>query len=120
VGRDLSGREAFCAQRQHNLINTGQPALALLDDLRIERRAGVPWHVDLYRPDLGQHGLRAGTVAGVPAPSRGHVVLFVAEVLVHFRFQSSFQDVLGEPVQKPVRADEIDALLLGLGQELLR
>lgn len=50
MSRYLSSHEAFCAQRQHNLINTGQPALALLDDLWIERGAGVPWHIDLYPP----------------------------------------------------------------------
>ena len=120
MGCDFPGREPLRAQRQHDLVNTGQPALPLLHDLRIERRAGVPRHVDLHRPDLGQHGLRAGAVAGVPAPAPGHVVLFVSEVFVHFRFQRGLQDVLRQPVQQPVRADELDALLSGLGQELLR
>jgi hypothetical protein len=77
----------FRAQWQHNLVNTGQPALSLFHGARIERGAGVPRHVDLYRPDLGQHGLRARRVAGIPPPTAGHVVLFVAEVLAHFRFR---------------------------------
>jgi hypothetical protein len=47
-------------------------------------------------------------------------VLFVSEVFIHFRFQRGLQDVLREPVQQPVRADEVDALFPGLGQELLR
>lgn len=50
----------------------------------------------------------------------GHVVLFVAEVFVHFRFQSGLQDVLRQPVQQPVRTDEVDSLLPSLGQKLLR
>jgi hypothetical protein len=120
VGCDFSGREPFRAQRQHDLIHTRQPALPFLHDLRIERRSGVPRHVDLHRPDLGQYGLGAGAVAGVPAPAPGHVVPFVSEVFVHLRFQGGLQDVLRQPVQQPVRADELDALRPGPGQELLR
>ncbi|MET3934657.1 hypothetical protein ABIE00_002703 [Arthrobacter sp. OAP107] len=47
-------------------------------------------------------------------------MLLVSEVFVHVRFQRGLQDVFREPVQQPVRADEVDALLPGLGQELLR
>jgi hypothetical protein len=34
--------------------------------------------------------------------------------------QRGLQDVLRQPVQQPVRADQLDSLLFGLGQELLR
>jgi hypothetical protein len=120
VRGDFTGSEAFRAQRQHDLIHARQPALAFLHDLRIERRPGVPRDVDLHRPDLGQHGLRTGAVAGVPAAASGHVVFSVSEVFIHFRLQGGLQNVFRQPVQQPVRTDEVDALLFGLGQELLR
>jgi hypothetical protein len=47
-------------------------------------------------------------------------VFAVAEVLVQLRFQGGLQDVFREPVQQPARADELDSLLPGLCQELLR
>ena len=34
------------------------------------------------------------------------------------RIQRRFEDVLGELIQQPVRAHQLDALLLGLSQEL--
>ncbi|SDK82449.1 hypothetical protein SAMN04487913_103294 [Arthrobacter sp. ok362] len=59
-------------------------------------------------------------MTGVPASASGHFVLFVSEVFVHLRFQGVLQDIFREPVQQPARAHEVDALLSGLGQELLR
>ena len=113
------GREARCAQRQHDLIHVGQPTLPFPHDLRIERRAGVARHIDLHRPDLGQHGLGVGSVAGVPAPASGNVVFFVSEVLVPFR-RRGLRDILRQPVQQSVRAGNVDTLFPGLSQELLR
>jgi hypothetical protein len=56
----------------------------------------------------------------VSAPAPGHLVFFVPEMIVHFRFQSGHQNVLRQPVQQPTRSNELVSLLLGLGQELLR
>jgi hypothetical protein len=40
-----------------------KPALALADDLRLERAVPIPRHLDLDRADLGQHRLAAAAVA---------------------------------------------------------
>lgn len=37
MGADLAGGQSFGVQRQHDLIDPGQPALPFLDDLRLER-----------------------------------------------------------------------------------
>ena len=47
------------------------------------------------------HGLGAGAVAGVPAPADGHVVFFVAEVFIHFRFKSGLHDVFVSRFNSP-------------------
>ena len=52
---DLTGGQTLCAQRQDDLVDPRQPALSLLDDLRLERGLGVAGHLDGDRPDLGEH-----------------------------------------------------------------
>jgi hypothetical protein len=42
VRGDLTSRQTLCSQGQHDLVDTGQRALALLDDLRIERAIRIP------------------------------------------------------------------------------
>ena len=96
---DLTGRQSLCRQRQDDLIDTGQPTLTLLDDLRIERAVGVPGHLDLDRPDLGEHRLGPGAVARVAAATAGRVVLVIAQVLGHLRVQRGLQHVLGQLVE---------------------
>jgi hypothetical protein len=41
VRADLPGGQALGIQRQHDLIDPGQPPLPLLDDLRLERALPV-------------------------------------------------------------------------------
>jgi hypothetical protein len=54
-------------------------------------------------------------MAAAPA---GRIVLVIAEVLANLRVQRGFQDVLGQLIQQSVRAYELNALLLGLGQPM--
>lgn len=57
---------------------------------------------------------------GVAAAATGRVVLLVAEVLGHLRIQCGFEHVLRQLPEQSVRAHQLDALLFGLGQQLLR
>lgn len=63
---------------------------------RRARCSGVTWYLDLHRPDLGQHRLGPGAVAGVPAPATGRVI---AQMLGHLGFQRGFQHLLGQPTK---------------------
>jgi hypothetical protein len=65
VRADLAGRQSLRSKRDHQLVDAGQPALPLPNDLRIERTLTVPRHFDLDRADIGQHRLRPRTVPGV-------------------------------------------------------
>ena len=66
-----------------------------------------------HRPDLGEHRLGPGAVAGVAAAAAGTVVLVVAEVFGDLRLQRGLQDVfLGlnlNPQEAVVRAIEARA-----------
>ena len=119
VRRDLPGGQPARGQRQHDLVDPGQPPLPLLHDLRLERCVGVAGHLDLHRTDLGQHRLRPGPVAGVAAVPADRIVLVVAEMVGHLLLERGLQHPFRELVQQPVRADQLHPLLLGLRQQLL-
>lgn len=46
-------------------------------------------------------------------------MFLISDVLGHLRFQRGFQRGLGQLVEQPTRSDQIGALFLGLGQQLL-
>lgn len=67
VRRDLAGHEATGGQRAHDLVDLVQAPLALLDDHRVEAGVAVTRHLDLDRPDLGEHGLGRVPLREFPA-----------------------------------------------------
>ena len=115
---DLAGRESLGGQRQYDLVDTGQPSLALLDDHRIEGAVGVPRHLDLDRADLGEHRLGPSPIAGIARPAPNGVVFVIAQVLGHLRIQRGLEHVLGQLVEQAVRADQLDTLFLRLRKQL--
>ena len=119
VCRNFPRGQSFRREGQNDLVDPGQASLPFLDDLRVERGIGVPWYLDLYRSDFGEHGLRPPPVPGVFAVSPRDVVLLIAEVLVHLGFECGFQDVRGELVEQSVWADQLDTFGFRLRQQLL-
>ncbi len=120
VRADLAGRQALGIQRQHDLIDPGQPPLPLLDDLRLERAVPVAGHLDRYLPAaLGQHRLGPGPVPHVPRIITGRAVLVMTEMLGHLLIQRRLQHRLGQLPEQPVRAGQRHALLPGPGHQLL-
>ena len=87
VRRDLAGGQPLRRERQHDVIHPGQPSLALAYEGRSETGVGVSWDLDLDRHVLGEQRFRPSAVAGVPARAPGRVVIVVAQVLGHLRFQ---------------------------------
>jgi hypothetical protein len=120
VRADLPGGQALGIQRQHDLIDPGQPPLPLLDDLRLERAMPVARHLDRYLPaGLGQHRLGPGPVPHVPRLVTGRAVLVMTEMPGHLLIQRRLQHRLGQLLQQPVRASQRHALLPGPGHQLL-
>ncbi|SIH57308.1 Uncharacterised protein [Mycobacteroides abscessus subsp. abscessus] len=121
VRRNLPSGKPFGIQRQHDLINPRQPALTLLDDLRLEGRCPIPGHVDLDRAGgVGQHRLGSGAIANVASPRLGRVVFLVAEVLGHLLVKSRFEHCLGQLFDQPVGSGQRQALFLGQSDQLDR
>jgi len=63
--------------------------------------------------------LLAGAIAGVAAVAPGRVVSVIAQMLGHLRLERGLKHRLGQPRQKPARADELDPLGAGGFHELL-
>ena len=116
---DLTGRQPLCRERDHQLIDTRQAALALLDDLRLERPLAVAGDVDPNLADLGQHRLRAGPVTGVALVAALRRVLRIAEVVLHLHLQRRLQDGLRQIAQQAARADQLHPLAARTLDQLL-
>jgi hypothetical protein len=96
IGRDLHGVPlgqeapdfAHChaprVQREDRVIEAGEPALGLRDQLRLERARAIPRHRDRHRAVVGQDGLRPRPIAMIGAlvgcPSAGRVAQVVREL----------------------------------------
>lgn len=118
VGRDFPGCGPLRAQRQHDLVNGGQPTLRFFT-ITGSNVEPVSRGTSISTGRTSVSTVRAGTVAGARSRARTRRD-FRTEVFVHFHFQCGLEDVHRDPVQQPVRADEVDALRSGLRQELLR
>jgi len=85
---NLAGGQPFRIQRQHDLVDIGEPPLSFLDDLWLER--------DLAG-GIGDRCLRPGPVAHIRGLSARLAVVFRApEAFGQFFVERGFQDVLGE------------------------
>ena len=119
VRLDLAGGQALRGQRDDHLVDAGQPLLPLLDDLRLEGAVAVPGHGYLHRADIGQHGLGAVAVAGVAAVLPRRIVLVIAEVVGDLALQSGLQQPLGQLLEQPALAGQLQALGLGPAHQLV-
>ena len=75
--------------------------------------------LNLHRADLGEHRLGTSAVARVAPVAPGRVVLVIAQVLAHLRLQGGLKHRLGQPIQQPARADQVDPFCTGPVHELL-
>ncbi len=117
--RDLPGGQPARRQRQHDLIHPIQPTLPLAHDGRRETAVPVAGHLNLDRPDLGQHRLGPGAIARVTPVAAHRVVLVIAQVLAHFRFQRGLEHRFGQPRQQATLADQLHPLGTGLLHKFL-
>ena len=118
---DLPVVNPFRIQRQHDLIDIGQPPLPFLDDLRFERSFPVSRHVDNdFSGGVGDHRLRPRPVAHIRGlPNRVGLVFGCPRCRSVLR-PARFQHVLGEQLQQPVRAGQLQPTSLRLGHHRRR
>jgi len=105
---DLTCRQTPRRQREHGIVDPGQPPLSLLHDDRLEAALPVAGHLDLDRADLGQHRLRPGPVTRVGPVPPSRIVLVVAEMLGQLGLQRGLEDLLGQPGEQATRTGQID------------
>lgn len=82
MGADRPVCKAAGGEREHHLADLGQPLLALLDELRLERAGPVSWHLDLHgtphysaSSSAAAAGPRAHRTTCSAAPPRGSLLL---------------------------------------------
>jgi hypothetical protein len=119
MGFDLTGRQPLRGERDDHRVDPVQAALTLAHGLRIEAAFTIPRHLDVDRTDLGDHPLRAGTVARVGQVTALDRMLRVAEMFFHLDLQASLEDLLRQAGQQPARTDKIDPVHSCLLNQLL-
>jgi len=117
--RDVAGGQPAGIQRQHNLINAGQPALPLGHDHRLEAAVAIPRHFDRDLTGVGQHRLGAFPVAGVAPVPTGRIMLVIAQMLSYLLLQGGLDHRLGQCFQQSARTGQRDPLGAGLPDQLL-
>jgi hypothetical protein len=103
VRGDVAGGQPPGIQRQHNLIDAGQPPLPLGHDHRLKGAVPVPRHLDINLTGIGQHRLGPFPVAGVAAVPADRVVFVIAQVLGHLLLQGGLDHRLVQRLQQPAR-----------------
>jgi hypothetical protein len=99
-------------------VDTTEPTLPLTHDPRLERPVPIARHGDLHRAGLGQHRLRTGAVARVPAVPTCRVMLVIAQVSIHLTLQRGLQHDLRQLRQQPTLTADRHPVSLGPSHQL--
>src|SRR3989337_979455 len=91
---DLPGAHATCVHRDDLLVEPGETALILGDQLRIEARLAVARNVDLQLARLGCYGLPAIAVAHVTS------AFACRQMVIHLSVQRALRKCLLQRVQQ--------------------
>ena len=111
VALNIAHRHAQCIHRQDLGVESFEPRLVLLDQLRLERAVAIARHLDRHLPGFAFQRLLALAVARVAASIAGHLVLLIAQVMVHLTGQHPLHQRLGQLLHQPVRADQAPPLV---------
>ncbi len=93
--------------------------MPLAHDPRLEAAVAVARHVDLDRPDVGQHRFGPAPIVGVRAVAAGWVVLVIAEVIGQLTLQRGLQQPLGQLPQQPALPGQLQPAGAGSVRQLL-
>ncbi|GAY17239.1 hypothetical protein MSZK_39650 [Mycobacterium sp. shizuoka-1] len=75
----------------------------LAHDLRIEAAGAITGHLDFdFTHGIGEHGFRAGAVAGVAPVASDRIVLVIAQVIRELFFERGLHHGLGQRLEHPI------------------
>src|SRR5215831_14833698 len=104
---DLPCREPTGVERDHLVVETGQPALPFLHQLRIEIAVAVARNFDLQLARSGQHVLAGGAVTRVPAATAFRSVFLVTKMRGELAFQRALHETLGQALEDSLLAKNL-------------
>ena len=118
VGLDLAGGHPAGVQGDDLLVQTGQPPLALLDQLRLEVALAIPRSVDPNPTLIGQERLGRPAVAGVPRAAWRRLTGRIAQMLGQLLLQRSLDHPAGDLAEHAVLPEDL-ALAPLTGDQLI-
>jgi hypothetical protein len=86
-------------ERNHQIIDSGQPPLPLANDHRLECRLPIPRHLNLHRPGLGHQRLRPRPIPRISPIATHRIMLAVTKMIIHLALQGGLNHHLGQPTQ---------------------
>jgi hypothetical protein len=110
VRGNLTVSQPLRRQRDHQIINSGQPPLTLRHDHRLEAGLPIPRHVNLHRPGLPHQRFQPRPIPRVSPITAGRVVFAVPEMIVHLALQGGLDDYLGQPGQQATLPGQLQPL----------
>jgi hypothetical protein len=114
---DVAGSHALRIQREHRVIEAGQPPRVLGHHRRTKRPSPVPGHADAHLADIRAHRLGTRPIAHIARP--GPLAPLVPQMLDQLGVQRRLQHLLGQPGQQPTRPRQLDALTASSRDQLL-
>jgi hypothetical protein len=109
VPLDITDRHSQRVHRQDFGVESFKPRLVFLNQLRLERAIAIARHFDRHFASLTLQRLLALAIPRVASAVTGHLVLLIAEVMIHFAGQHALHQRLRQFLYQPVRADQAPA-----------
>ena len=107
MGLDLPSRHPSGIQRDDLVVKSGDAALSVRDQLRLEVTVSIAGNVDGDVTLVAFEGFAAGAIAGIATATAIGSVFLVAQVVSHFSLEDTLNQVLGQLFQQTILAEEI-------------
>ncbi|KXB32585.1 hypothetical protein AT959_02580 [Dechloromonas denitrificans] len=107
MGLYLANRHSSGVERQNLVVKAAPAGLVLRNQLRLERAVAITGNLNGQFAELTLQGLPALAVAGVAGRILHRLILAMAEVVGHLRFQRLLDQQLGQLLEQPILANQV-------------
>jgi hypothetical protein len=107
MGLYLANRHSAGVERQNLVVKAAPAGLVLRDQLRLERAVAVTRNINRQFAELALQGLLALAIAGIAGGVLYRLILAMAKVVSHLRFQRLLDQQLSKLLEQPVLANQV-------------